>query len=220
MNHESERLELVRIAKSLFDRGYVHSTAGNVSSRLPDGAGYLVTPTDACLGFLEPEALAHVNSLGVHVSGARPTKALSLHREIYASDLSANCVIHTHSTALVALSILGVWSERDILPPLTAYQVIKVGHVPHIPFAAPGDPGVSNLVSRQIAASSAAGQNLRAVMLERLGPTVWHDSPSNAMALLEELTETAQLWLTSNRSASPLRPDQLAAVRDRFGVGW
>ena len=44
------REEICRVGRSLFERGYVHATAGNISVRLDDG--FLITPTDACLGWL------------------------------------------------------------------------------------------------------------------------------------------------------------------------
>ena len=117
MNELELRHEICRVARSLFDRGYLHSTAGNISVRLPDG--FLITPTESCLGFLEPEALAKVGADGVQVSGDRASKTLALHRRIYTADGGAGCVIHTHSTHLVALTLAGAWKGEDILPPLT-----------------------------------------------------------------------------------------------------
>jgi ribulose-5-phosphate 4-epimerase/fuculose-1-phosphate aldolase len=214
------RDEICRVGASLFARGYVHSTAGNISVRLPDDAGYLITPTDACLGFLEPAALAHVAPDGTQRSGERASKTLALHRRIYAADPSARCVIHTHSTHLVALTLAGVWSEADILPPLTPYQVMKVGHVPLVPYHRPGDPAVADRVAALIEAARAAGRALRAVMVERLGPNVWHASPAAAMATLEELEETARLWLLAGRATVPLGADRIDELRAAFGAPW
>ena len=107
MNEIELRQEICRVGRSLFERGYVHSTAGNISVRLPDG--FLITPTEACLGFLKPEVLSKVGPDGVQVSGERASKTLALHRRIYAADAEAGCVIHTHSTHLVALTLAGVW---------------------------------------------------------------------------------------------------------------
>jgi ribulose-5-phosphate 4-epimerase/fuculose-1-phosphate aldolase len=213
------RAELVRVGASLFQRGYVHSTAGNISVRLsPDqGGGFLITPTDACLGFLDPAQLAWVGHSGTQRSGERASKTLALHRRIYDSAPEARCVLHTHATHLVALTLQGVWSAEDILPPLTPYQVMKVGHVPLIAYRRPGDPAVADEVAQRIAT---AQRPLRAVMLERLGPTVWHNSPSAAMALLEELEETARLWLLGARSATPMTETQIDELRTHFNAPW
>ena len=137
----SLREEICRVGASLFARGYAHATAGNISVKLEDG--FLITPTDACLGALDPARLARLDPDGRQRSGDRASKTLALHRRIYAADDAARCVIHTHSTHLVALSLQGVWRPDDIVPPITPYFVMKVGHVPLIPYHRPGAPEVS-----------------------------------------------------------------------------
>ncbi len=210
--------EICRVGRSLFERGYVHATAGNVSVRLADG--FLITPTDACLGFLAPDRLAHVGPQGEPRDAHVASKTLALHRRIYAADPLARCVIHTHSTQLVALTLSGVWSAADIVPPITPYQVMKVGHVPLIAYHRPGDPRVGDLVAAAIQAERKRGGRLRAVMLDRLGPNVWHESPAAAMAVLEELEETARLWLMTQPKPAPLSAAQLDELRHAFGVSW
>ena len=142
------------------------------------------------------------------------------HRRIYAGEPEAHCVIHTHSAHLVALTLTGVWRHDDILPPITPYFVMKVGHVPLIPYHPPGAAEIGTLVAEAIADNRARGRRLRAVMLERLGPNVWHSTPAAAMATLEELEETARLWLLSNSQARSLTEAQLEALRAAFGVDW
>jgi ribulose-5-phosphate 4-epimerase/fuculose-1-phosphate aldolase len=216
---DAVRAEIARVGASLFQRGLVHSTAGNISVRLTaaQGGGFLITPTDACLGFLGPAQLAWVAEDGTALAGARASKTLALHRRIYAAAPDAHCVLHTHSTHLVALTLQGVWRNDDILPPLTPYQVMKVGHVPLVPYRVPGDASVADDVAALIAK---ARRPLRAVMLERLGPTVWHDSLASAMALLEELEETARLWLLTEHRPAPLTDAQIDDLRTRFNAAW
>jgi len=218
MTEEALRLEIVRVGQSLFQRGYAHATAGNISVRLDDG--FLITPTEACLGFLDPDRLAKVDSEGRQTGGDPASKTLSLHRCIYAAEPDAHCVIHTHSAHLVALTLTGVWRHDDILPPITPYFVMKVGHVPLIAYHPPGAAEVATLVAEAIADNRARGRRLRAVMLERLGPNVWHATPAAAMATLEELEETARLWLLTNAQARSLTEAQLEALRTAFGVDW
>ncbi|MDR7380061.1 ribulose-5-phosphate 4-epimerase/fuculose-1-phosphate aldolase [Rhodoferax ferrireducens] len=218
MNELQLREEICRVGASLYARGYVHASAGNISVRLPDDAGYLITPTDACLGNLDPATLARVGPDGVQRSGARASKTLVLHRTIYAAEPQAHCVIHSHSTHLVALTLSGVWQPDDILPPITPYFVMKVGHVPLIPYHRPGDPAVGLLVAQRIAAMQERGTPLRAVMLDRLGPNVWHGSPAEASAVLEELEETARLYQMTR--ANPLTDQQIQVLREQFGAAW
>jgi len=217
---DTARAEICRVGRSLFERGYVHATAGNISVRLPAGRGYLITPTDACLGFLEPARLAHVAEDGTQLAGDRASKTLALHRRIYAAEPEAQCVIHTHSTHLVALTLAGVWRPEDILPPITPYFVMKVGHVPLVPYHRPGAAEAADAVAAHIARARAAGTPIRAVMLDRLGPNVWHDTPAAAMATLEELEETARLWLMTRPQPAPLDEPAIDELRRQFGARW
>ena len=217
MSESALRDEICRVGASLYARGYVHASAGNISVRLADG-GFLITPTDACLGQLDPARLAAVNQAGEQTSGDRASKTLALHRQIYAADAGAACVIHSHCTHLVALTLAGVWTPDDILPPITPYFVMKVGHVPLVPYHRPGDPAVGEWVAARIRRQHAAGQPIRAVMLDRLGPNVWHHSPAEASAVLEELEETARLWLLAR--PAPLSETQIDQLRREFGAAW
>ena len=213
MSPESRaREEICRIGESLYRRGYTVGSAGNISARLEDG--FLITPTDACLGFLDPTALSKLDREGVQVSGARASKTILLHRAVYGARPDIGGIVHTHSTSLVALSLLPDVNPSDVLPPITPYFVMKVGHVPMIPYRRPGDPAVADLVLAHAA-------RVRAVLLERLGPLVWHDSVSAACFALEELEETAKLWLTlRDVRPPPLTEPQIEDIRRAFNVAY
>ena len=217
MNEASLRESICRVGRSLFERAYVHSTAGNISVRLPDDGGFIITPTDACLGFLQAQTLSHVGVDGQQRSGAPASKTLALHRRIYASDPAAHCVLHSHSTQLVALTLAGVWRADEVLPPITPYFAMKVGRVPLIAYRRPGDPAVADEVAQAIVQSREAGEPIRAVLCERLGPVVWQRSPEAAMAVLEELEETARLWLMTTPRPAPLDAAQVDELRRVFG---
>jgi 3-dehydro-4-phosphotetronate decarboxylase len=216
MTESQAREEICRVGCSLFERGYVHGTAGNISVRLDDG--FLITPTDACLGFLDPATLSKVDADGRQVSGAPASKTLALHRRIYGASRGAGCVIHTHSTHCVALTLSDPFG--DLLPPITPYFVMKVGHVPLVPYYRPGAPEAAEAVAELIGRYAARGTPLRAVMLTRLGPNVWHDTPAQAMVVLEELEETAKLWLLSVPPPQPLSAEALQDLRTAFGARW
>jgi ribulose-5-phosphate 4-epimerase/fuculose-1-phosphate aldolase len=221
MNASHAREEICRVGRSLFDRGYVHATAGNISVRLDDG-GMLITPTDACLGFLDPGTLAHLDPDGQQLAGDRASKTAVLHRRIYAQalvwDPGTRCIIHTHSTHCVALTLAPCGAE--LLAPITPYFVMKVGHVPVVPYHRPGAPEAANAVSEQIERYGRAGRPIRAVMLPRLGPTVWQDSPAAAMAVLEELEETARLACLARTPLAPLDEVAIDELRRAFGARW
>lgn len=221
MTESQAREEICRVGKSLFDRGYVHATAGNISWRLDEGS-VLITPTDACLGFLDPARLALVDAQGAHVSGDRPSKTVVLHSRIVRAaaqyDAGTRCVLHTHSTHCVALSLAS--QDEELLPPVTPYFVMKVGHVPHVAYHRPGAPQAADAVARLIERYGQAGTPIRAVMLNRLGPVVWHDSPGAAMAVLEELEETARLACLTRTPLQPLDAAAIEELRASFGARW
>jgi ribulose-5-phosphate 4-epimerase/fuculose-1-phosphate aldolase len=224
MTESQARDEICRVGRSLFERGYVHATAGNISVRLNEfqGGGYLITPTDACLGFLDPARLARVDSNARQLSGDLASKTMALHAQIYAAashfDQKTSCVIHTHSAHCVALTLNP--GSAELLPALTPYFVMKVGHVPVVPYHRPGAPEVAQLVAEIIRRYGEAGTPIRAVMLERLGPNVWHESPAAAMATLEELEETARLVTLSASTLAPLTQTQIDELRRAFGARW
>lgn len=221
MSEPALRDEIVRVGKSLFARGYVHGTAGNISARLPNAAGFLITPTDACLGFLDADRLALVDVDGVQSAGDGASKTLTLHRAIYDTDANAHCVIHTHSTNCVALS-LGDNAE-ELLPPITPYFVMKVGHVPRIAYARylrPGSPEQASATREAIVRYATRGTPIRVVMFDRLGPNVWHESPAQTMAVLEELEETARLVRSIAHKVSSLGESDIETLRRTFGAQW
>lgn len=205
------REEICTVGASLYQRGYTVGAAGNISARLDDG--WLITPTDACLGRLDPAELAKVDLAGNWVSGAKPSKTLALHQGIYQADPAARGVVHTHSTHLVALTLAGVWRQDEVLPPITPYQVMKVGRIPLIPYRRPGDP----VAAAQVAALAA---QVRGALFERLGPVVWERSVSHASYALEELEETARLWLMSDPRPAPLSGDAIEELRATFGARY
>ncbi len=218
MTETQLREEICRVGRSLFDRGYVHATAGNIIARVP--GGFLITPTDACLGHLDPASLARTDAQGKQLSGGRASKTLALHLRIYGAAPDAGCVIHTHSTQLVALTLEDVYSADDVLPPITPYFVMKVGHVPLVPYHRPGDPAVGNWVAQRIQHMATRGTPLRAVMLDRLGPNVWHQTPAAASAVLEELEETARLWRSCSPKPAALTAEQIQDLREHLGAVW
>jgi ribulose-5-phosphate 4-epimerase/fuculose-1-phosphate aldolase len=206
------REEICTVGRSLYERKYTVGSAGNISARVDDG--WLITPTDACLGRLDPSRISKVSAGGEWVGGDKPSKTLLLHRAVYDNNPQVGAVVHTHSTHLVALTLAGVWDVDDVLPPITPYYVMKVGHIPLIRYHRPGDPAVAEKVKTLANA-------VRGVMLERLGPVVWHETISQAAYVLEELEETARLWMMlRDNPPAPLGADAIEDLRKTFGARW
>ena len=220
LSKESQaREDICRVGKSLFDRGYVHATAGNISVKLDDG--FLITPTDACMGFLDPARLAKLDANTEQISGDRASKTIAVHARIYSATAPfiapAGCIIHTHSVHCVALSFQK--TQPELLDALTPYFVMKVGHVPVISYHRPGDPAAALEIADTIRKYGDRGTPIRAVMLPRLGPNVWAAEPFEAMAVLEELEETARLACLQP-DTPPLSHAQIDELRQTFGAVW
>lgn len=189
------REQVCRCGTSLFNRGLTFGSTGNISLRLPDG-GWLMTPTNASLGELDPARLSVLDAEGRLVQGDKPTKEALLHRAMYDERPGTGAVVHLHSTHSVAVSCLHGIDCTDCLPPLTAYYVMRVGKLPLVPYFPPGDERLAAAV-RELAGAQ------HAVLLANHGPIVAGTSLENAMYATEELEETAKLYLLLR--ASPLR---------------
>lgn len=195
------RDDIVRAGKSIFDRGLTFGSTGNISVKMSDGR-MLMTPTNASLGSLVPERLSLFSAEGVHLGGDKPTKEAFLHRCMYCARQHGKAVVHLHSTYSVAVSILKDVDEKDVLPPLTAYYVMRVGTLPLVPYFRPGDEKLATAVQEAAATSNA-------VLMANHGPVVAGRSLEEAQYATEELEETAKLFLMLHgRELRPLSPAQ------------
>lgn len=200
------RDEIVAVGKSLFDRGLTAGSTGNISVRLGDGC-LLMTPTNASLGTLEPETLSLVEADGRHIAGDKPTKEAFLHSCMYCERDSAHAVVHLHSTYAVAVSVLAGLDPADVIPPITAYYAMRVGRLPLIPYYAPGDADLALAVK-------AIARGHHAVLLANHGPVVAGATLRDAQYAIEELEETAKLFLMlDGKSIRPLTEAQVSALR-------
>jgi len=205
------REEMVACGLSLFERGLAPGSSGNLSVRLDDGT-MLVTPTDISLGTLTVDSIAHVDAQGAPLAGAKPSKEAFLHLAIYAARPQARGIVHLHATHSAAVSCMGGLDPDDCLPPLTAYHVMKIGKLPLIPYHRPGDPGLAAEM-RKIAAGSPA------MLLANHGPIVSGPSLRHAMNRVEELEETAKLFLLLRGSSTrPLDQAEIAELEAVFGA--
>ena len=204
------REDICRFGRSLFERGLTPGSSGNISVRLDDG--WLVTPTNASLGFLDPAKLSKLDASGRLLSGDKPTKEVPLHTAIYDTRGSAGAVVHLHSTHAVAVSMLPEVDPRAALPPMTPYFLMKCGSPALLPYYRPGDPAVADAI-RGLAGKYAS------VLLANHGPVVAGDSLEAAVFAMEELEETAKLYLLlRNLNPRQLSPQQVRDLVKAFGL--
>ena len=208
MNEARQREEICAIAKSLFERGLTHGSTGNISARCDDG--WLLTPTGSNLGSLDPARLSKLDWSGKLLAGDPPSKENFLHLAMYHERANSGAVIHLHSTHSVAVSVLEGVNAEDVLPPLTAYYVMRIGTLPLIPYYAPGDMKLADAVR-------AMASRHHAVLLANHGPVVAGTSLMAASDAIEELEATAKLHLLlQGQKTRPLTPAQCAELRKKY----
>ena len=209
MTEAGHRDAIVRWGRSLFERGLTPGSSGNISVRLRDG--YLMTPTNACLGFLDSGRLSRLDPAGALVAGDAPTKELPLHLAFYEARPDVGAVVHLHSTCATALSCLADTDPVDAVPPITPYVVMRVGRVPVVPYVRPGAPDPGRLLREHAPGRSA-------VLLANHGPVVAAASLDAAVFAMEELEEAAKLvLLTRGTAVRLLAPLQVAELGQVFG---
>lgn len=208
MTEDQAREQIVLHGESLHRRGFGVGSSGNLSVRVGDR--YVMTPTNACLGRLDPERLSLLHADGEHLAGDAPTKEAFLHLATYGKRPQDAAIVHLHSTYSVAVSCLEGIDEADVLPPLTAYYVMRVGRLPLVPYHPPGDKTLADAVAN-------LADKHHAVLLANHGPIVAGASLDGAVCAMEELEETAKLHLLLQGHATrPLTPAQVDDLRARF----
>ncbi len=208
MSENQLREAMTMFGQSLYARGYAHGSSGNLSARLPDGL--LVSPTNSCLGRLDPARISKVDEAGKHVSGDKPSKEAFLHLAMYQERPGAQGIVHLHCTHCVAVACMGHENEADVLPPITAYYVMRIGRLPLVPYYKPGDRALAEAVREK-------AKKHHAVLLANHGPVVAGKSLEDAVYNAEELEETAKLFLLLNgRATRYLDAAQIAELQAAF----
>ena len=208
MNESKLREEICTLGKSMYDRGLTPGSSGNISVRLDEG--WLMTPTNSCLGRLDPAKLSKVDAKGNLLSGEKQTKESFLHLSVYEQRPTAGAIVHLHSTHSVAVSCLADVDPRQPIPPITAYYVMKIGNMVLLPYYAPGDMTLANAV-REV-----AGKH-HAILLANHGPIVAGRDLESTVYATEELEETARLYLLLRGSRLKiLSPEQVAELHSKW----
>jgi ribulose-5-phosphate 4-epimerase/fuculose-1-phosphate aldolase len=208
MTISDSRDALCRLGRSLYERGLTHGSTGNLSLRID--SGFLMTPTGASLGALDPARLAVLDPSGKHVAGDAPTKEAALHLAMYAARPRDHALVHLHATHSVAVSVLADTDPNNALPALTAYYAMRIGRLPLAPYFAPGDPALATAVA-------ALATRHHAILLANHGPVVSGATLAAAADAIEELEATARLWLlVRGLPVRLLTADQINDLAQRF----
>lgn len=206
-----ERDKIARLSRSLYERGLTAGSSGNISVRLSNGAdGWLLTPTNSCLGALDPARISRLDWQGNLLAGDPPSKEAFLHRSMYEERPKAGAIVHLHSTHSAAVSCLAGLDYANCIPPLTPYFVMKIGRLPLVPYHRPGDKALGDVIR------GLAGKH-SAVLLSNHGPVVSGPDLEGAIYATEELEETARIFLMlHNRPTNLLTAEQIEELKVAF----
>lgn len=208
MSETKMRDRIVTLARSMYERGLTFGSSGNISVRVEDG--WLMTPTGTSMGELDPARLSKLSGNGTLLSGDQPTKESFLHLAMYEERSTCEAVVHLHSTHSVAVSCIDGIDHANVLPPITAYYVMRIGKLPLVPYFPPGDIDLAKAV-REMASDH------HAVLLANHGPVVAGKSLEDAVYATEELEETAKLFLLlQGQKTRFLTHDQVQGLKSRF----
>lgn len=208
MKEHSIREQIAEIGHSLYERGLAHGSAGNISVRLEDGI--LITPTNTCMGRLDPQQISKISFDGELLSGDPPSKEAFMHLAMYEERREDQAIVHLHSTYSVAVGCLADVDSRDVLPPITAYHVMKIGSLPLVPYYRPGDKSLAEAVR-------AEAREHHAMLLANHGPIVAGGSLDAATYAIEELEQTARLYLLlQDNDVRHLTDEQVDELHEAF----
>ncbi len=207
-----ERDKIARLSRSLYERGLTAGSSGNISVRLSEG--WLLTPTNSCLGELDPARISRLDWDGNLLAGDPPSKEAFLHRSMYEVRAKAGAIVHLHSTHSAAVSCMCGLDDKSCIPPLTPYFVMKIGRLPLVPYFRPGDKALGDVIR------GLAGKH-SAVLLSNHGPVVSGPDLEGAIYASEELEETAKIFLLlQNAKTNCLNAEQIEELKTAFKLDF
>jgi ribulose-5-phosphate 4-epimerase/fuculose-1-phosphate aldolase len=210
MSEAKRREQMAELGRALYQRGLAPGSSGNLSVRLDDG--WLLTPTNGCLGRIDPASITKLDWSGARLSGDQPSKEAFLHLAVYEERPSARAVVHLHSCHAVALSCLADADPEDVLPPITAYYVMRIGRLPLVPYYRPGDRALAEAVRPLM-------RRTHAVLLANHGSVIAGTSLETAVYAAEELEETARLYfILRGCGVRNLSEPQVAELRAQSSI--
>ncbi|MEG9481914.1 aldolase [Mannheimia sp. HC-2023] len=208
MTEQEQKIEMVNLARSLFERGYTVGGAGNLSVRLNENR-ILVTPTGSSLGRLQADRLSVLDMEGNVLEGDKPSKESIFHLAMYRKNPNCKAIVHLHSTYLTALSCLENLDTDNAMKAFTPYYVMRVGKLPVIPYYRPGDSNIA----RELGERALDG---KAFLLANHGVVVTGSDLVDAVDNTEELEETAKLhFILQGQKVRYLTDDEVNDLKNR-----
>lgn len=205
-DHDAAREALCRWSRRMVRDGLVVGTSGNLSVRTGDLIA--VTPSGVDYETMTPDDVVLVTGEGAVVDGVRePTSELPLHLAAQ-TRAGTGAVVHTHSPAAVALSLL-----RSDVPPVH-YQIAMFGGSVQVADYAPF--GSDELVENAMAALGVG----TGVVLAHHGTLVVGHTLGEAYDGARQLEWLCDVWLRARAVGEPrlLSAAEVSEALRRFAV--
>jgi len=209
---KKRRLEVCRVGRWMYRRGYVVACEGNLSARI-DSDRILLTPAGACKGHLVPENLVVVDLDGTVLCGSgHPSSEMLMHLLYYRARADVQAVCHAHPPTATGFAAAGRALGAAVLPEV----VVGLGRIPLAPYGTPGTwelcAGLEPIVKTH-----------DAILLENHGVVTCGQDLATAFQRLETVEQFARILLTAESLGGPnLLPraevQKLIEARSRYGV--
>jgi len=201
--HE-HRKDIIEICQRMYRKGWIASSDGNVSIRLPRDR-VLTTPTSLHKGFISERDLVVIDMEGRKISGRyHPSSEVRMHLESYKARPDIGAVVHAHPTYCVAFSLAGVSLAKCMLPEV----VFTLGSIPTAPYSTPATEEVPDSIQGYI-------RDFDAIILERHGSLTVGKSVFDAYNLLERIEHVAEITHAARQlgKVTPLSGTQISRLK-------
>lgn len=204
------RIEIVRVARALRERGLAIGTSGNVGARLGDGR-IAITPSTLDYDLMSPDDVVIVEADGSPSEGRHaPSSELRIHVEILAARPDVAAIVHTHSpfATTFAAARRPVPAVHYVLAPLVAPGRDTLRVAPYATF------GTVELARNAVATLGTDN----ACLLANHGTIAVGGSLASALGRAERVEELAMLAWRAEQigGATLLDADELDRVRDQM----
>lgn len=195
-NYVHPRNLLVANLQRLYDYGMTTTSGGNIS--IKDGDGNIwITPSGVDKGTLRPDDIMMVTPSGEIIGKHRPSVELPFHSAVYKLRPDAKTVLHAHSPALVAFSLVGKCPDTSLIPGCSEI----CGNVAFSRYDIPGSKSLGDIISAEFA------KGADCVMMENHGAVVCGESVEQAFARFETLDYVARIQIQMAGMKAPLKPE-------------
>ena len=198
-SEEQHRLEICRVGRWLYERGYIVASEGNLSVRL-DSERILTTPTCLNKGMMNPDDLVIMDLDGRLLHGHRQISSeAGMHLLFYRMRADIQAVCHAHPCTATGYAAAGLGLDQALLPEV----VVCLGKVPLVRYATPGTSDLSAVLEPYV-------PHYDALLLANHGAVTCGPDLLTAFYRMEIVEHFAKICLAAQLAGQP----QLLSTRE------